>query len=130
MKKNELLRIAIVGVGWAGARHVEAVREPGRPIEVAALVDSDARHLEETAVRFGIGQTYASLEPTLMDEGIDAIDIATPHSLHLEMAVAAAKAGKHVLVEKPMALNVPDATAMISAADANGVKLFVAENVA
>ncbi len=65
MNKTKLLRIAIAGVGYAGARHMEAVRELGGSIEVAILVDSDAKHLQNIAARFGIEQTYASLEPAL-----------------------------------------------------------------
>jgi predicted dehydrogenase len=64
----------------------------------------------------------------LGDPDIDAVSICTPHRLHASMAIAAARAGKHVLVEKPMATNVSDATAMLDAAETAGVHLFVAEN--
>ncbi len=127
---REALRVAIAGVGWAGSRHAEAIVELGRKVEIACFVDTDAAHLRETADRFGVAVRYASLDDALADPAVDAVDIATPHDLHRGMAIAAAEAGKHVLVEKPMALTVEDATAMIEAADANGVRLFVAENEA
>ena len=127
---RESLRLAIVGVGWAGSRHAEGIVELGRKVEIACFVDSDAAYLRETADRFGVALRYASLDDALADPAVGAVDIATPHVLHRPMAIAAAEAGKHVLVEKPMALTVDDATAMIEAADANGVRLFVAENEA
>ncbi|MFH1084151.1 MAG: Gfo/Idh/MocA family oxidoreductase, partial [Chloroflexota bacterium] len=66
----------------------------------------------------------------LADPDIDAVSICTPHPLHAPMAIAAAQAGKHVLVEKPMATTVDEATAMLAAARANRVTLYVAENAA
>ncbi len=133
------IRLAIVGTGWAGTRHIEAISElnsyyskqGGKMlIEVALLVDSDEAHLAETATRFGIERTANSLETALANPEIDAISIATPHAHHADAAVAAAEAGKHVAVEKPMAVTVEDADRMIDAAKQSGVKLFVTEQVA
>src|SRR5687767_1263168 len=122
-----LLRVAMVGVGWAGARQVEAMRELGRKLTVDCLVDSDADFLRARAVELGVGKTHRSLDAALADAEVDAVSICTPHQLHCEMAIAAAQAGKHVLVEKPMATTVEEATRMIVAAEAHGVTLYVAE---
>ena len=129
----ESLRLAIVGVGWAGSRHAEAIVELGQrvqKVEIACFVDTDADHLNYAADCFGVAARHATLDDALADPTVDAVDIATPHGLHRPMAIAAAEAGKDVLVEKPVALTVDDATAMIEAAAANGVRLFVAENEA
>jgi predicted dehydrogenase len=124
-----MLRIAIVGVGWAGTRQVEAVRELGRKVSVVCLVDNDPAHLAAKGEEFGIAKGYLALEEALADPEIDAVSICLPHALHCPAALAAAAAGKHVLVEKPVALTVEDATRMIDAARRQGVRLYVAENV-
>ncbi len=125
------LRIAIVGVGWAGSRHAEAIEElraVDSRVIVSSFVDSDEEHLNATDDKFGIAARHTSFEEALKDSSVDVFDIATPHTLHRDMAVAAAEAGKHVIVEKPMAMTVEEANDMVAAAEANNVKLFVAEN--
>ena len=125
-----MLGIAVVGVGWAGTRHVEAIRELNRKVRVECLVDSDPDHLAAKALELGVAKTYTDLNAALADPDVDAVSICSPHTLHCPQALLAASAGKHVLVEKPMAMSVGEATGMIEAARANGVKLYVAENVA
>lgn len=128
---NKPLGLAIVGVGWAGSRHAEAINELAtvdKSIEVTAFVDNDAEHLQQTASKFDVRTTYTTLAAALDDPSIGAIDIATPHALHEPMAIQAIEAGKHVIVEKPMAMNVDEANRMIHAAESNGVRLFVAAN--
>jgi predicted dehydrogenase len=126
--------MAILGLGWAGTRHVEAVRElqedgmaPG--VVVDCLVDQDAGFLEEKSRDLGIEKAYTDYREALRDPAVDAVSICLPHALHCPVAVEAAEAGKHVLVEKPMAMTVEEATAMLAAAEAHGVKLYVAEQV-
>lgn len=123
--------LAIVGAGWAGSRHAEAISELDNVdprIKVAAFVDNDTEHLQKTASKFDVPTTYSTLDAALDDPNVDAIDIATPHALHEPMTIQAVEAGKHVIVEKPMAMNVDEATHMIDAAESNGVRLFVAAN--
>ncbi len=124
-----MLNVAIVGAGWAGTRHVEAIRELGRKVSVECLVDNDPAHLAERSAALGVPKTYPTLGAALDDPDVDAVSICTPHARHRPMALVAAQAGKHVLCEKPIALTVADASAMIEAADGSGVKLFVAENL-
>ena len=125
-----MLRLAIVGAGWAGTRQVEAIRELGRKITVECLVDNDSDHLSAQSGKLGVRKVYGEVNEALNDQDVDAISIALPHALHCEVAVAAAEAGKHVLVEKPMAMSVDEATQMMEAADRAGVRIFVAENIA
>ncbi len=122
-----MIRVAVVGAGWAGERQVRAARELGRKIAPACLVDRDSEFLDAKARELGL-PARARYEDVLADPAIDAVSLCTPHGLHCEQAVAAARAGKHVLVEKPMALSVADATRMIEAARAGGVRLYVAES--
>lgn len=128
-----MLRIAILGVGWAGTRHVQAVRELREKrvrddVAATCLVDNDGEFLAQKAAKLGIDKTYLDYRQALNDPAVDAVSICLPHALHCPVAVEAAAAGKHVLVEKPMAMTVAEATRMIEAANRHGVKLFVAEN--
>jgi len=124
-----MLRVAVVGVGWAGTRHVEAVRELDRKLTVDCLVDNDPAHLREKSEELSVEKTYTELSAALADPEVDAVSICTPHGLHRDAAVAAAEAGKHVICEKPLAVTVDDATEMIEAAARADVKLYTAENV-
>ena len=122
------IRIAILGAGWAGAKHVEAIRELGSDLVVDCLVDNDSTFLQQQADELSVDKTYTSSDDALADSEVGAISICLPHNLHCDVSVSAAEAGKHVLVEKPMAVTVDEATRMIDAAEANGVRLYVAEN--
>ena len=124
-----MLRLAIVGVGWAGTRQAEAVRELGRKVAVECLVDSDADQLSQKSAELDVPRTYADLDAALADPRVDAVSICLPHALHCSATLAAISAGKHVLVEKPLATTVEEASRMIDAAEAAGLTLYVAENV-
>jgi predicted dehydrogenase len=95
---------------------------------MTCLVDPDAAFLVGKAQELGIERTATDLAEVLDDPAIDGVTICSPHPLHCEQAIAAAEAGKHVLVEKPMAMDVDEATRMIDAARAAGVCLYVAES--
>ena len=122
------VRLAVIGMGWAGTRQVEAAAEIPRDVEIVAIVDNDAEYLAERSADLGVAQTYPTLAEALEDPRVEAVSICTPHALHMDQAIAAAQAGRHVLVEKPMAMSVADATRMIEVADQCGVVLFVAES--
>jgi phthalate 4,5-cis-dihydrodiol dehydrogenase len=93
-------------------------------VELVAAADPRAEARAKFAADLG-GRAYASVDELCADREVDAIYIASPHGLHAEHAIAAARAGKHVLVEKPMAIAIDDARAMIDAARAAGVVLIV-----
>jgi predicted dehydrogenase len=124
-----MLRLAIIGIGWAGERQLQATRELNGEITVTAIMDNDPDFLGAKAAELDIPLTYTRYQDVLDNPDIDAVSICTPHALHCPMTLEAAAAGKHILVEKPIALTVADATRMVEAADANNVKLFVAENL-
>lgn len=122
-----MLNIAIIGCGWAGERHVRAFQELSDRANVSALVDNDEPFLEEKASEWGIAERYTDYRDVLPRDDIDAVSICLPHNIHAEVAVESARAGKHILCEKPIAVTLEEADAMIHAAEENGVKLMVAE---
>jgi predicted dehydrogenase len=104
--------------------HAEAIAAtPGA--RLAATCRADAHRASEAADKLGV-VCETSLEALLARPDVDAVCLCTPSGLHAEQTLAAARAGKHVLVEKPMALRLPDADAMIAACSEAGVQLGVA----
>jgi len=123
-----MMRIAVIGMGWAGTRQVEAIRELGRKVTVECIVDNDAVFLTQKAEEFSVAKTYTDFRDVLADPDVDAVSICTPHKRHCPMTLEAAAAKKHIVCQKPMALTVEDATRMIETAEANNVKLYVTED--
>ena len=119
--------VAVIGCGWAGVRHADALAKTGASILWA--VDSDMRRAEAVAAKHATARATTSYEAALADPAVAAVDICLPHNLHAEFAVRAAEAGKHVLVEKPLAHSLDEADRMIAACERAGVVLMVAENV-
>lgn len=117
------LRTALVGCGKVAGIHAEALtRSPLS--ELAAACDRDRSRAEQFAAKYG-GAPFTDLAALLRDARPDAVIICTPHPLHAEATVAAAEAGAHVLVEKPMAASLEDCDRMIAATRKAGVKLGV-----
>ena len=120
----EEIGFAIIGAGMVARYHATAIeRTPGA--RLVAVSRSDPARAEETATQFGV-PCLADYTALLARDDIDAVCICTPSGLHAEQTIAAARAGKHVLVEKPMALTLDDADAMIVACAQAGVRLGVA----
>lgn len=94
--------------------------------ELTAIARANAERAEEFAREFGAKRWYGDWREMLNDPEIDAVYIATPVYLHAPQTIAAAEAGKHVLCEKPMAMNAAECDEMIAACDANSVKLGIA----
>lgn len=123
------VRVAVIGAGLIARRAHLPVYLASDAAEIAAIVSGRPESARAAAAEFGGPPVLASWEEAVADPAIDAIDICTPNALHAPIAIAAARAGKHVLVEKPMALTLADADAMIAAARAAGVLLMVAHNL-
>jgi len=123
MAEGKKLRLGIVGLGRAFTLMRPAfLASPEVALVAAAEPRPEAR--ARFAAEFG-GAAYDDVDALLRDPSVDAVYIASPHQFHAAQAIAAARAGKHVLVEKPMALTLDDAEAMVAAARAGGVKLIV-----
>jgi len=117
------LRVGVVGTGFIGATHVAAWAAEGIH---AVIHDVDAGRAGALADRHG-ARVAESLDELF--GAVDVVDVCTPTHLHAEVAVAAARAGRHVICEKPMARTLADAEAMLAAAGDAGVRLFVAHVV-
>lgn len=114
------VRCGIVGFGFIGPQHAEAMRRLGF-VDVAAVCSIETKQTQEKAELLGIPKVFEKYEDLLDDPTIDVVDIVTPTRMHHPVAVAAIARGKHVIVEKPLSLNVAQAREMHVAAQAAGV---------
>ena len=117
------VRVASVGLGWWGGQLAQAARRSGRA-EVTACFARSEHAREEFAKAHGC-RPVESFEDLLADDSVQALVLATPHSTHLDQIRAAAQAGKHVLVEKPLTVSYAEAEEAARAARAAGVVLQV-----
>jgi predicted dehydrogenase len=113
----------VVGTGFGTRVHVPALRAAG--FDVVALVGRDPEKTERRAERLGIPEALTDLDAALGRADVDAVTIATPPSTHADIAIAAARAGKHILCEKPFAMTTAEAEAMLTAATDAGVTHLV-----
>lgn len=121
------MKVAIIGCGGLGQVHADCyARIPG--VTVAAVCDIDEAQANRVAASVDAA-VYTSFDDMLAQADFELISITLPTYLHKEFTVRAAAAGKHVLCEKPIALNSQDAEAMIAACEANGVRLFIGQVV-
>ncbi len=119
------LRWGVVGVGWIAKEFVPAVRDHTAQRIVAVAARSMSRAAAFAAEQ-GIELALDSVEQLVSRPDIDAVYVATPQSAHLEVGLAAIAAGKHVLIEKPLALDAGEARILVEAARAAGVLLMEA----
>ncbi len=118
------IHIAIVGAGVWGETHASIFREHPSATPVA-VCDRDVARAKKLADAYGIQNVYGSVEEMLSADGFDAVSIVTPDHLHADIAVACANAGKHLLIEKPIATSVQDVHRIVNAARANNVRVMV-----
>jgi len=116
-------RVAIIGTGGISQAHYTGYSAAGA--EVVALCDVNQEQLTNRAVAWGVKRSYTDFQPMFADGGIDVVSIAAPTAVHHPATLAAAQAGVHVLVEKPMALDLALADEMIAACADAGVVLSV-----
>lgn len=112
------LNIAFIGAGNINRIHMDSARRLG--LTLAAVADVSDKAREEARKTFGIAKAYQDYRQMLADRDIEAVVIGTPNSLHAEHAVAALHAGKHVLLEKPMACTVEECDQIIVARQRSG----------
>lgn len=117
------LRAAIIGAGGIAQSHREGYLAAG--VKVAAICDTNVEQAALRAAEWGVERAYPSTEQLFEEGGFDMVSIATPTAHHHPATLQAAAAGVHVLVEKPIALNLERAREMIEACDRAGVILMV-----
>jgi predicted dehydrogenase len=120
-----MITIGIIGAGNFSPRHIEALRKIPL-LELKVICRRDAALLSLLTDQYKLEGTTDYLE-IIGDPGVDAVLIATPHHLHTDIALLAAAAGKHILLEKPMAASYSDCKAINEACIKNGVKLMIGQ---
>ncbi|WLR61472.1 Gfo/Idh/MocA family protein [Guptibacillus hwajinpoensis] len=124
MKK---LKVAVIGCGSIARRRHLPEYNAEENVEIVAVCDVVKERAEEMVSLYG-GTAYTDYLTLLEDDEIDAVSVCLPNALHAPVSIAALKAGKHVLCEKPMATSIEEAKAMNEAAEINGKKLMIAHN--
>jgi predicted dehydrogenase len=127
VKEMNPIRIGIIGAGGISRAHLSAIQREPRA-ECVAIADVSLAAARMVAEQFRIPQVYTDYRQLLAADGIDAIIVCVPNFLHAPVTIDALRAGKHVLTEKPMAMNVSLARDMKTAADQEKKILMVAQN--
>jgi UDP-N-acetyl-2-amino-2-deoxyglucuronate dehydrogenase len=117
------VRIALIGCGRISRNHFDAIAKVDG-LELAAVCDVIPERAREAGARFAV-PSFESIDEMLASVRCDAVALCTPSGLHPKHGITAARAGKHVICEKPMAISLEDADALVSECDAAGVQLFV-----
>ena len=120
----ERIRVGVIGVGWFGTVHCRVIAGHTE-LELAALCDASEERLAEMAREHGVSRTCTDYRELAEDPELDALAVVTPWEHHAAPALAGLAAGKHVLVEKPMASTVADCQRMCDAAREGGAILLV-----
>ena len=116
-----MVRVALIGTGGVAVQnHLPGIRTHPQG-EVVALCDASPQALANASNASGVTRTYSDWQEVIARDDIDAVVIATPNNLHMPIAIAAAQTGKHVMSEKPLALNYEESEAMVAAVTAAGV---------
>lgn len=128
---GEALKVGLIGAGSIAGAHVRVYREYRDQVRLAAVCDIDAQAAQRRAAEAGLDGSsrtvYTDAQAMLAQADIDAVDICTAHHLHAPLALAAIRAGKHVLLEKPLATTLADCRTLIDAAERAGVTLMVGQ---
>lgn len=119
------LRSAVIGIGFVGPHHVDAIRRGGYA-DVVALAGTDAARAAAKAEALAVPRSTADAEELIADQSIDVIHVCTPNVTHLRLAAAAMRAGKHVVVEKPIAIDTEGADELVAIARETGRHAMVA----
>jgi UDP-N-acetyl-2-amino-2-deoxyglucuronate dehydrogenase len=122
MNENRF-RVALVGCGRISKNHFDALKRVDG-LELSAVCDIDVERAEKAGVQHGV-PWFKALDEMLRSGECDVVTICTPSGLHSAQGIAAAKAGKHVVTEKPMSISLAQADELVNACDDAGVHLFV-----
>jgi len=118
------LRVGIIGTGGIAGMHAAGLQKV-EAVEVIAGADVNEKALSAFSAKYGLQHTFTDYREMLKLEALDAVSVCTPNFMHKEPTVAALKAGKHVMVEKPMAMTAREAQAMVDAAAESNLVLTI-----
>src|SRR5258706_9796695 len=122
------VRVGIIGSQFISTIHAEALQRCPH-VEIVAVSSRTRRHVKDFAARFNIPQTFTDYRQLLAQPGLDMVVVGVPNDLHCQVALDAAAAGKHIVMEKPLCLNLAEADGMIAACKKAKVKLMYAEEL-
>ena len=122
-----MFKVGIIGVGYAGNHHLEKFSSID-DVCVVAISDVDIAKVRQAKLKFNIRSTYSDHRKLLGEENLDLVVICVANHLHHDLTIEALDRGHNVLCEKPMALNLKDARAMIEVSKQNRKTLFIANN--
>jgi predicted dehydrogenase len=125
----EKTKVAILGCGFIANIHMESYERFVPDAEVVAVYGRDAGKAAEFAKKYGVKSYYTDLDELLAKSGCEVVDICIPNYAHYEACIKSAKSGKHVIVEKPIALTLEQADVMIETCRKDGKKLMYAEEL-
>lgn len=117
-QSKSTIGVGVAGTGFIGPAHIEALRRNG--ITVLGLAENTREKAQQKAAEMGIPRIYGSLDEMLKDEDIQVVHLATPNYLHYPHAKAALLAGKHVVCEKPLAMNTRESAELVQLAKESG----------
>jgi predicted dehydrogenase len=126
MTTAKSIRVGFVGTGWAERVQIPMFRQGG--LTAQAICSGNLQNAQRAAQALAIPEVYSTWQELIAADSIDVVSIVTPPHLHREIAVAALQAGKHVICEKPTALNVAEAEAMLAAAQAAPNQLAIIDH--
>jgi acyl-CoA synthetase (AMP-forming)/AMP-acid ligase II len=121
---DRAIRFAVVGCSRISGRHIDALKEHGARVELAAVCDTDDAALEAATAALGV-PGYRTLEDLLAGSEADVISLCTPSGLHPQQTVQIARAGRHVVTEKPIAVRLVDGKRMAGACDEAGLRQVI-----
>lgn len=126
MISEPVIRVGYIGSGWTERVQIPAFTHGG--LKPQAICSGRVDNARRVADKFNMPEVYSSWQELIASETVDIVSIVTPPSLHKEIAIAALQAGKHVICEKPTALNVAEAEAMFAAAQAAPGQLAIVDH--
>jgi predicted dehydrogenase len=121
------IRTAVVGAGFIGPVHVEALRRLG--VTITGILGCDAQESDSAQKALGLPRAYRTLDDVVADEAVHAVHLAVPNVLHYEMSKRVLNAGKHVLCEKPLAMNSKESAELVALARSKKAAAGVCYNV-
>lgn len=124
---DKKIGMALIGCGRIGESHIDGIHLFPNIAELVAVMDIDPARSQTFGKRYGV-PAYNSLEELFSNPEVEAVILALPHSQHMPVTLQAARAGRHILVEKVMANNISEARKMVEVCEANNVTLMVAQS--
>ncbi|MGE3819662.1 MAG: Gfo/Idh/MocA family protein [Isosphaeraceae bacterium] len=126
---NGRVKVGIIGSRFQAECHAESFRMVADEAEVVAIASPTPGNAQRLATRYGIPRVFTDYREMLAEPDVELVTITAPNDLHAAMTIEAARAGKHVLCEKPLCMTLEEADAMIDACRSRGVLLLYAEEL-